>query len=198
MADDFTLVVPEVADFWLLTAFSVLLLTTIPVRVYWPCDIALGIMLVVTMIVPMYFTRLYRIEKQIFKERFEPLERKHNLLDERNNKLDARDYDFASASRSSTNPSPASKPYRQNQYGYTLGGPIQIPKIFNGKNRLFFMSNYEGPTGDELDPMLGSFCDKAGVGEESARQWLYFLARLGLVSLDVNASRSRFFVIEPV
>ena len=63
---------------------------------------------------------------------------------------------------------------------------------------LNFMSNYEGPTGDELDPMLGSFCDKAGVGEESARQWLYFLARLGLVSLDVNASRSRFFVIEPV
>src|SRR6185295_17044855 len=26
----------------------------------------------------------------------------------------------------------------------TLGGPVQIPKVFNGKNRLFFMSNYEG------------------------------------------------------
>ena len=24
------------------------------------------------------------------------------------------------------------------------GGPVRIPKIFNGKNRLFFMSNYEG------------------------------------------------------
>ena len=62
----------------------------------------------------------------------------------RNDKLDARDYDFSSATRSATNPSPASTPYRQNQYGYTLGGPIRIPKIFNGKNRLFFMSNYEG------------------------------------------------------
>ena len=62
----------------------------------------------------------------------------------RNNKLDARNYDFSSATRSATNPSPASTPYRQNQYGFTLGGPVQIPKLFNGKNRLFFMSNFEG------------------------------------------------------
>src|ERR1017187_7660419 len=70
----------------------------------------------------------------------------HGTMSEflRNDKLDARPYDFTSASRSATNPSPAKQPYRQNQYGYTLGGPIRIPKIFNGKNRLFFMSNFEG------------------------------------------------------
>ena len=62
----------------------------------------------------------------------------------RNNKLDARAYDFSSASRSATNPSPLSTPYRQNQYGFTLGGPVRIPKVVNGRNRLFFMSNYEG------------------------------------------------------
>src|SRR6266851_2054621 len=62
----------------------------------------------------------------------------------RNDVLDARAYDFNSSTRSATNPSPASQPYRQNQYGFTLGGPIQIPKLFNGKNRLFFMSNFEG------------------------------------------------------
>ncbi len=62
----------------------------------------------------------------------------------RNNALDARSYDFLSSKRSATNPSPASTPYRQNQYGFTLGGPIWIPKVFNGKNRLFFMSNFEG------------------------------------------------------
>lgn len=80
----------------------------------------------------------------------------------RNDKLDAKDYDFASASRSATNPSPKKAPYRQNQYGYTLGGPIQIPKIFNGKNRLFFMSNFEGfksrrtttPLGTVLTPAM--------------------------------------------
>jgi diguanylate cyclase (GGDEF)-like protein len=66
----------------------VLLLTTIPVRSFWPCDIALGLMLVITMVVPMYFTRLYRIEKEIFKQHFEPLAEKHSVLEERNNKLD--------------------------------------------------------------------------------------------------------------
>ena len=62
----------------------------------------------------------------------------------RNNDLDARPYDFSAATRTAANPSPKSNPYRQNQFGFTLSGPIQIPKIFNGKNRLFFMSNYEG------------------------------------------------------
>ncbi len=62
----------------------------------------------------------------------------------RNNVLDARSYDFLSSTRSATNPSPTSTPYRQNQYGFTLGGPVRIPKLLNGKNRLFFMSNYEG------------------------------------------------------
>jgi hypothetical protein len=62
----------------------------------------------------------------------------------RNNVLDARPYDFLASTRTATNPSPANAPFRQNQYGGTLSGPIQIPKIFNGKNRLFFMSNYEG------------------------------------------------------
>src|SRR5262249_42336391 len=55
----------------------------------------------------------------------------------RNDSLDAKNYDFI-------NTRPAKSPYRQNQYGYTLGGPIRIPKLFNGKNRLFFMSNFEG------------------------------------------------------
>ncbi len=62
----------------------------------------------------------------------------------RNDKLDARNYDFGSATRSATNPSPTKAPYRQNQYGFTLSGPLTIPKVFNGKNRLFFMSNFEG------------------------------------------------------
>lgn len=59
---------------------------------------------------------------------------------------------------------------------------------------LGFMSNYDGPTGYDLGPMLDAYCDKTGVAEESARQQLYFLARLGLVSLDINASGSRFAV----
>src|SRR5438552_12497417 len=34
-------------------------------------------------------------------------------------------------------------PFRRNQYGFTLGGPIMIPKVFNGRDKLFFMSNFE-------------------------------------------------------
>jgi len=55
----------------------------------------------------------------------------------RNNYADARPYGF-------TTVVPVSPPFRWNQYGYTLGGPVWIPKLVNGKNKLFFMSNYEG------------------------------------------------------
>src|SRR5580704_13882367 len=55
----------------------------------------------------------------------------------RNNDFDALPYAFTSAA-------PLSSPFKWNQYGYTVGGPVWIPKLFNGKNRLFFMSNYEG------------------------------------------------------
>ena len=34
-------------------------------------------------------------------------------------------------------------PFRRNNYGFTLGGPVAIPKVFNGRNRLFFMANFE-------------------------------------------------------
>jgi hypothetical protein len=72
----------------------------------------------------------------------------------RNDKLDAVPYDFASATRSATNPPPVKAPYRQNQYGYTLGGPVRIPKLFNGRNRLFFMSNFEEYNSRQTSPTI--------------------------------------------
>ena len=38
---------------------------------------------------------------------------------------------------------PVRPPVRQNQYGFTLGGPISIPKLYNGKNKSFFFFNYD-------------------------------------------------------
>src|SRR6266852_1087600 len=55
----------------------------------------------------------------------------------RNNAFDALPYNFTSKPLTSSQ-------FKWNQYGYTLGGPIWIPKVVNGKNRFFFMSNYEG------------------------------------------------------
>ena len=72
----------------------------------------------------------------------------------RNDILDAKPYDFASSTRSATNPPPVKAPYRQNQYGFELGGPIWIPKVFNGKNRLFFMSNFEEYQSRQTTPTI--------------------------------------------
>jgi hypothetical protein len=33
---------------------------------------------------------------------------------------------------------------RQNDFGGTLGGPVRIPKLYNGKDRTFFFFSYEG------------------------------------------------------
>jgi hypothetical protein len=55
----------------------------------------------------------------------------------RNNAFDALPFNFTSVPLKSS-------PFKWNQYGYTVGGPVWIPKVFNGRNRLFFMSNYEG------------------------------------------------------
>lgn len=38
----------------------------------------------------------------------------------------------------------AKAPYRQNQFGCTLGGPILLPKVYNGRNKTFFFTDYEG------------------------------------------------------
>ncbi len=34
--------------------------------------------------------------------------------------------------------------YKQNNFGATLGGPVYIPGIYNGKNKTFFFASYEG------------------------------------------------------
>ena len=34
-------------------------------------------------------------------------------------------------------------PLRQNDYGFTLGGPIVIPKLYNGHDKSFFFFNFE-------------------------------------------------------
>lgn len=54
----------------------------------------------------------------------------------RNDKLDSRNY-FAAYGK----PKP---PLRQNQFGFELDGPVYIPKLYDGRNKTFFMADYEG------------------------------------------------------
>ncbi len=55
----------------------------------------------------------------------------------RNDFFDARD---TFLDRSSTSPAA----FRQNQFGAMVSGPVWIPKLYNGRNRTFFMFAYEG------------------------------------------------------
>src|SRR5579872_171638 len=59
----------------------------------------------------------------------------------RNQVLDARSF-FTLPSPA--NPTASKPPLRQNQFGYELDGPVFIPKIYNGKDKTFFMASYEG------------------------------------------------------
>ncbi len=54
----------------------------------------------------------------------------------RNDALDARDYFNMRPQRVN--------PLRQNQFGYSLGGPVRIPKLYDGRSRTFLFANYEG------------------------------------------------------
>ena len=36
---------------------------------------------------------------------------------------------------------PSITPYRQNEGGFTIGGPVVIPKVYNGRNRTFFFAS---------------------------------------------------------
>jgi hypothetical protein len=54
----------------------------------------------------------------------------------RNSAMDARNFFNAAGT-----PFPS---FRYNQFGGSFGGPISIPKVYNGKNRTFFFVDYEG------------------------------------------------------
>jgi hypothetical protein len=34
-------------------------------------------------------------------------------------------------------------PFRRNEYGFSVGGPIYLPKVYNGRNKTFFFVNFE-------------------------------------------------------
>ena len=55
----------------------------------------------------------------------------------RNEKLDANSF-FSNAGRVPR------QPFKQNQFGFTLGGPLEIPRLHHGRNRTFFFGDYEG------------------------------------------------------
>ena len=85
----------------------------------------------------------------------------------RNNDLNA-NYFFNRTCNSSgvctANPVPS---YHQNLFGFTAGGPVLIPHLINGKNRLFWFADYQGgryvlpvPDGNLTVPSTGMVSSK--------------------------------------
>src|SRR5437016_6084816 len=54
----------------------------------------------------------------------------------RNDALDAQPYAFTSVH-------PPKSPFKWNDYGFELDGPVRVPKLYDGHDKLFFMANYE-------------------------------------------------------
>jgi hypothetical protein len=68
----------------------------------------------------------------------------------RNDALDAQTY-----------PQTTRLPYRQNQYGLFLGGPVIIPHLINGKDHTWFSGYWEGFRADQSNAYLASVLTSA-------------------------------------
>jgi hypothetical protein len=67
----------------------------------------------------------------------------------RNDALDANDYFLNRAGK----PRPE---FRRNQFGITMGGPVLLPKIYNGRRKTFFFTDYEGTRIAQGNPYVGT------------------------------------------
>lgn len=73
---------------------------------------------------------------------------------------------------------------RRHQAGFTLGGPVYIPKLYNGRNRTFFFTDYEGFREAALNP--STFTVPTA------------LERSGDFSQTVNAQGARVVIYDPM
>jgi Carboxypeptidase regulatory-like domain/TonB dependent receptor len=81
----------------------------------------------------------------------------------RNSAVDARSYFNKVGS-----PFPS---FRLNQFGFSVGGPVVLPKVYNGKNRTFFFADYEGFRNTTQSFVLGNvptIKERAGDFSETA------------------------------
>lgn len=92
--------------------------------------------------------------------------------------------------------------YRQNQFGGTLGGPIVIPRVYNGKDKTFFFVSYQGtrirqgqtyttsvPTANERNSNYTDFSDLINLQSGTRSDYLNRVFPLGTV-FDPATTRS--------
>jgi Carboxypeptidase regulatory-like domain len=69
----------------------------------------------------------------------------------RNEEMDANGFNA-----NHTNPITPRGTFSRNQYGATLGGPVLIPRLYNGKKKTFFFVSYEGLRDTSAGSFLGT------------------------------------------
>jgi hypothetical protein len=108
----------------------------------------------------------------------------------RNDALDARNFfNFAS---------PKPPPFKRNQFGGNIGGPLHLPRFgeggdsyVNGKNRTFFFFSYEGlrqRQGLDLNSPVLSDAQRALVSDPVSRRLLDFIPHANLFAASGQAS----------
>ena len=56
------------------------------------------------------------------------------------------------------NPALPKNPRERNQFGAQMDGPVVIPRLYDGRNKTFFMGAYEGVRGDADQPARSARC----------------------------------------
>lgn len=72
---------------------------------------------------------------------------------------------------------------RFNQYGFSAGGPVWIPKLFNGRNKLFWFMTYEGIRQSEPEPTFSTVAT-----EQQRRGDFSALTGQGVTIFDPNTA----------
>jgi hypothetical protein len=67
----------------------------------------------------------------------------------RNSSLDANDF-FDNRARTPVTP------LKMNQFGFAVGGPVVLPKVYHGRNKTFFFADYQGTRRIQGSTFLGS------------------------------------------
>jgi len=77
----------------------------------------------------------------------------------------------------------ARTPYHQNQFGGTIGGPVYIPKLYDGKNKTFFFFDYQGTRISTPAPIISSV-PTAGMRNSNFTNFQDFFAVSGGTKTD--------------
>jgi hypothetical protein len=79
----------------------------------------------------------------------------------RNNYLDATNFFATCTPVAPATTCTAKDSLHQNQYGFTFGGPVRIPKLFNGRDKLFFFAGYQFEKADQSSATTSAYLPTA-------------------------------------